>query len=672
MSENPSREQSHAASKIEDLRDQIRHHEYLYYVADNPEITDAEFDRLMRQLQALEAEHPELITPDSPSQRVGGKPREGFVKVAHSSPMLSLDNAFGEDELRAFDQRVKNLLGDEPYSYVAELKLDGLSMAVQYRDGKMAQALTRGDGILGEEVTENARTIRSIPLRLKGSHADWEARGEVVLNRKAFEKLNADREATGEPRFANPRNAAAGSLRILDPKITAARQLDYFVYFLFSQGKTALPTQSEALKKLDELGFKVNPKRKHCRNIDELLAFCRECEEQRDKLPFEIDGVVAKIDSVAQQDRLGWTAKFPRWAIAYKFAAQQAETVVVDIGVNVGRTGALTPGAMFRPVNVGGVMVSMSTLHNEDEIARLGLQIGDTVLVERAGDVIPKVVRVVSQGADRRPFHMPKVCPVCGGDVVRAEGEAITRCINTNCPARIKESILHFAARGVMDIDGMGEALVNQLVESGLVKNVADIYRLTLDDLLKLERMGKKSAEKILANIDASRSKPLPRVLNGLGIPFVGERTAQLLANAFGDLDKIAQASEDELQRAEEVGPKVSQSIHRFFQERHNRDLIERFREERFQFHYAAAPKTGGPLSGITFVLTGTFPTLSREEATARIEAAGGKVASSVSRKTNFVVAGEEAGTKLAKATALGVEVINEAALLEKLGEQAN
>jgi DNA ligase (NAD+) len=493
-----------------------------------------------------------------------------------------------------------------------------------------------------------------------------------VLNRKAFEKLNADREAVGEPRFANPRNAAAGSLRILDPKITAARQLDYFVYFLFSQGKTALPTQSEALKKLDDLGFKVNPKRKHCHNIDELLEFCRECEEKRDKLPFEIDGVVAKIDSVAQQDRLGWTAKFPRWAIAYKFAAQQAETVVVDIGVNVGRTGALTPGAMFRPVNVGGVMVSMSTLHNEDEIARLGLQIGDTVLVERAGDVIPKVVRVISQGADRRPFHMPKVCPVCGGDVVRAEGEAVTRCINTNCPARIKESILHFAARGVMDIDGMGEALVNQLVESGLVKNVADIYRLTLEDLLKLERMGKKSAEKILANIDASRAKPLPRVLNGLGIPFVGERTAQLLANAFGDLDKIAQASEDELQRAEEVGPKVSQSIHRFFQERHNRELIERFREERFQFHYAPAPKTGGPLSGLTFVLTGTFPTLSREEATARIEAAGGKVGSSVSRKTNFVVAGEDAGTKLAKATSLGIEVINEAALLEKLGEQAN
>lgn len=656
------------AQRIEALREQIRHHEYLYYVTDSPEISDAQFDELMRKLQALEAEHPELVTPDSPTQRVGGKPREGFVKIAHSSPMLSLDNAFGEDELRAFDQRVRNILGEEPYSYVAELKLDGLSMAVHYRDGKMVQALTRGDGVLGEEVTENARTIRSIPLRLKGSHGDWEARGEVVLNRKAFEKLNADRDAAGEPRFANPRNAAAGSLRVLDPKITASRQLDYFVYFLFQNGKNALSTQSEALKKLDELGFKVNPKRKHCRNIDDLLEFCKECEEQRERLPFEIDGVVAKIDSVAQQDRLGWTSKFPRWAIAYKFAAQQVETVVEDIAVNVGRTGALTPTAVLKPVNVGGVTVSMSTLHNEDEIGRLGLQIGDTVVIERAGDVIPKVLRVVSHGKHRKPFHMPKTCPVCGGDVVRAEGEAITRCINTNCPARIKESILHFAARGVMDIDGMGDALVNQLVDSGLVKNVADIYRLTLDDLLKLERMGQKSAQKILDNIDASRSKPLPRVLNGLGIPFVGERTAQLLADAFGDLDKIADATEEELQRAEEVGPKVSESIHRFFRERHNRNLIERFREEGFQFQYEAAPKTGGPLAGLTFVLTGTFPTLSRDEAKSRIEAAGGKVSGSVSKKTSFVVAGEEAGSKLDKAKELGIEVIDEPRLLEMLG----
>lgn len=674
MASNPTKDtasgggKDSVSGKIDDLREQIRHHEYLYYITDSPEITDAEYDKLMRRLQALEAEHPELITPDSPTQRVGGKPREGFTKVAHSSPMLSLDNAMGEDELRAFDQRVKGLLGEEKYSYVAELKLDGLSMAVHYREGKLAQALTRGDGVVGEEVTENARTIRSIPLRLKNSHADLEVRGEVVLNRKAFEKLNADREAAGEPRFANPRNAAAGSLRILDPKITAARQLDYFVYFLFAQGKTALPTQSEALKKLDELGFKVNPKRKHCRDIDELFEFCKECEAERDNLPFEIDGVVAKIDSVAQQDRLGWTAKAPRWAIAYKFAARQEETVVEDIVVNVGRTGALTPTAVLRPVVVGGVTVSMSTLHNEDEIGRLGLEIGDTVLVERAGDVIPKVVRVVSQGADRRPFHMPKICPVCGGDAVRVEGEAVTRCINTNCPARIKESILHFVARGVMDIDGMGEALVNQLVDTGLVKNVADIYRLTLDDLMKLDRMGRKSAEKIYANINLSRTKLLPRILNGMGIPFVGERTAQFLSDAFGSMDKIANATEEELQRAEEVGPRVSQSIRRFFDEPRNRELIERLRGEGFQFEYAAFRKTGGPLIGITFVLTGTFPTLSREEAKERIEAAGGKVASAVSKKTNFVVAGEEAGSKLDKARSLGIEVIDEAALMEKLG----
>jgi DNA ligase (NAD+) len=658
---------SSVSKRIEHLRDEIRRHEYLYHVKDSPEITDAEFDKLMRELKGLEEQHPDLLTPDSPTQRVGGKPREGFVKVAHSSPMLSLDNALGVDELRAFDKRVQGLLGDEKYVYVADLKLDGLSMAVHYREGRMSQALTRGDGVLGEEVTENARTIRSIPLRLKGSHQSIEVRGEVVLNRKAFEKLNADREAAGEPRFANPRNAAAGSLRILDPKVTASRQLDYFVYFLFADGRPMMPTQWEALERLVDLGFKVNPQRMVCRDIEELVEFCTAREAERDTLPFEIDGVVAKIDSVAQQERLGWTAKAPRWAIAFKFAARQAITTVRDITVNVGRTGALTPGAMFEPVNIGGVTVSMSTLHNEDEIERLGLQIGDQVLVERAGDVIPKVVRVVKEGEHRRPFRMPKVCPVCGGDVVRAEGEVISRCINTNCPARIKESILHFAARGVMDIDGMGEALVDQLVGSGMVKRVTDIYKLKLENLLELERMGKKSAEKILANINASRSKPLPRILNGLGIPFVGERTGQLLADAFGDLDKIANATEEELQQAEEVGPKVSQSIHRFFAERHNRELIEQLREEGFPFHYATTRKTGGPLSRMTFVLTGTFPSLTRDEAKAKIEAAGGKVAGSVSKKTKYVVAGDEAGSKLDKAKELGIEVIDEAALLKML-----
>ena len=660
------------AKKIEALREKLRHHEYLYHVLDSPEITDAEFDAMMRELKALETAHPEFLTPDSPTQRVGGKPREGFVKVPHSSPMLSLDNAVGEDELRAFDQRVRGLLKpDEAYAYVAELKMDGVSMAVHYHDGKLAQALTRGDGTIGEDVTENARTIRSIPLQLKGSHISREARGEVVLNRKAFERLNAEQEAQGARLFANPRNAAAGSLRVLDPGITASRQLEYFTYFLFADGKPACATQSEALEELKKLGFKVNPRSGHFKDIDGLAAFCKEWEEKRDTLPFEIDGVVVKVDSVEQQNRLGWTAKAPRWAIAYKFPARQEETLLESIEVNVGRTGAVTPWARLKPVNIGGVTVSKATLHNEDEIERLGVQGGDRVLVERAGDVIPKVVRVVSHGEHRMPFRMPKHCPVCGGEIVRAEGEAVSRCINTNCPARLKESVLHFAARGVMDIDGMGESLVSQLVDSGLVKNVADVYRLTLEDLVELERLGKKSAEKLLANIKSSRHQPLPRILSGLGIPFVGERTAQFLADAFGDLDKIVHADAEELQRAEEVGPKVAQSIQRFFHEKRNRDLIERLREEKLSFKYQPKRKAGGPLAGMTFVLTGTLPNLSREAAENLIEGAGGKVAGSVSRKTSYVVAGADPGSKLDKANTLGVKVIDEAALRELAGKSS-
>lgn len=630
---------------------------------DAPEITDAEYDKMMRELQALEEAHPELVTDDSPTQRVGGKPREGFVKVAHSSPMLSLDNALNEGELREFDRRVRDLLEGEEFEYVAELKLDGLSLAVHYREGKFAQAVTRGDGAIGEDVTENAKTIRSIPFRAKAE----EVRGEVVFNRKSFDKLNEDRAAAGLPVFANPRNAAAGSLRVLDPTITASRRLDYFSYYLVP----APATQHETLKELAGMGFKVNPNWRKCKDIEALVAFCKEWEEKRDELPYEIDGVVAKVDSVAQQQRLGWRHKAPRWAIAFKFPARQEETVVEDIGVSVGRTGTLTPGAFFRPVNVGGVMVSKATLHNEDEVERLGVQIGDTVLVERAGDVIPHVVRVVKEGEHRRPFRMPATCPVCGGEIVRAEGEAASRCININCPARLKETILHWAARGVMNIDGMGEALVDQLVDKGLVKNVADLYALKLDDLMGLERMGKKSAEKVLANIDASRRAPLPRILNGLGIPFVGERTGQFLAEEFGDLDKIAAADEDELQKAEEVGPKVSASIHRFFREKHNHALVEKLRDAGFSFTHAIKKREGGALAGKTVVLTGTLPNLAREEAKQRIEAAGGKVAGSVSKKTNFVVAGEEAGSKLDKARELGVEVIDEARLLAMIGDAA-
>ena len=638
---------------------------------DQPEITDAEFDVLMEELKRLEAEHPELITPDSPTQRVGGKPREGFVKVRHSSPMLSLDNALNEAEFLDFDRRVRQLLGGEPYRYVAELKLDGLSMAAHYREGLFVQAVTRGDGIEGEDVTENARTIRSLPLRVKSELRAFEVRGEVVMNRRAFEQLNLERDKQGLPRFANPRNAAAGSIRVLEPWITATRRLDYWAYFLLVEGQPYYASHWDSLEALAGMGFKVNPHRRLCADAEEVLEFWREWSERREALPYEIDGIVVKVDSVEQQRRLGWTAKAPRWAIAFKYAARQAETVVEEISVQVGRTGVLTPVAHLRPVEVGGVTVSRATLHNEDEIERLGLQIGDTVIIERSGDVIPKVVRVKAYGSPRRPFRMPSACPVCGGKVVREEGEVASRCINTNCPARLKESILHFASRGVMDIDGLGEALVDQLVDRGLVRSVADLYKLKLEDLLPLERMGRKSAEKLLRNIEESKQRPLPRVLTALGIRYVGERTAQFLAEAFGSLDAIAAADVETLQGVPEVGPRVAQSIYDFFREPRNRELVERLREAGLQFRYQAERRRGGPLEGLTFVLTGTLPTLTREQARAMIEAAGGKVTGSVSKKTDYVVAGEEAGSKLQKARELGIKVIDEATLRRMVGERA-
>ncbi|MGA2590186.1 MAG: NAD-dependent DNA ligase LigA [Bryobacteraceae bacterium] len=658
------------AAQIAKLRETLRHHERLYYVLDQPEISDAEYDALMRELRDLESRHPELMTPDSPTQRVGGKPREGFVKVAHSSPMLSLDNALNEGELRDFDRRVRELLHGGEFRYVTELKLDGLSMAAHYRDGQFIQAVTRGDGVVGEEVTENARTIRSLPLSVSSKLAQFEVRGETVMNRRAFERLNAERDEHGLSRFANPRNAAAGSLRVLEPSITASRRLDYYTYFLQVDGAPAFDRHWESLEELARMGFKVNAKRRLCRDVDEVLAFCAEWEAQREQLPYEIDGVVVKVDSIAQQQQLGYTAKAPRWAIAYKYPARQALTTVENIEIQVGRTGALTPVAHLAPVEVSGVTVSRATLHNEDEIARLGLEIGDTVVIERSGDVIPKVVRVQSQGSYRKPFRMPAACPVCGGKVVREEGEAASRCININCPARLKESILHFSARGVMNIDGLGDALVDQLVDRGMVRSVADIYDLTLAQLVSLERMGAKSAGNVIRNIDKSKQNPLPRVLTALGIRFVGERTAVFLAEAFGSLDKIAQASMEELQRAEEVGPKVAESIYQFFREPHNQELVDRLRAAGLRFEYEVRRKKGGPLAGFTFVLTGTLPNLSREEATRAIVSAGGKVSSAVSGKTSYVVAGEDAGSKLDKAISLGVQVIDEQRLLEMAGKQ--
>lgn len=653
--------------EAEELREAIRHHEYQYYVLDQPEISDAEYDELMRRLQKLEQAHPELITPDSPTVRVGGKPREGFQKVPHSSPMLSLDNALNEEELRAFDQRVRDLLGSAPFRYVAELKMDGLSMAARYRDGLFRQGITRGDGTTGEDVTENARTIRSMPLRVE-AREPFEVRGEIVMNRRAFERLNTEREEQGLTRFANPRNAAAGSLRLLEPGVTASRRLDFYTYFVFDEhGRNLFDRHWDALEWLNRHHFKVNPRRRLCADIDQALDFCREWESQRETLPYEIDGVVLKVDSVAQQQRLGYTAKAPRWAIAFKYAARQVETEVVDISVQVGRTGALTPVAHLKPMVVSGVTVSRATLHNEDEIARLGLQIGDTVIVERSGDVIPKVVRVKMQGTHRKLFRMPRTCPVCEGRIVREEGEAASRCINLNCPARLKESIRHFASRGVMNIDGLGDALIDQLVDSGMVQSVADLYELKAEQLSNLERMGPKSAANIVRNIDRSRGLPMPRVISALGIRFVGERTADLLAEHFGSIDKIAAATIEELQQAEEVGPKVAESIFDFFRESHNRQLIERLKTANLTFEHTVKHRKEGPLTGMTFVITGVLPRMTREEAKATIEAAGGKVAAAVSRKTTWVIAGDDAGAKLEKARSLKIPVITEDQLLAML-----
>ncbi len=659
-------ETANISRTIDRLRETLRRHEHLYYVLDRPEISDAEYDALMLRLKELETAHPELAAPDSPTQRVGGQPREGFVKVAHSSPMLSLDNALNEGELREFDRRVRDSLAGEEFFYVAELKLDGLSMAAHFHAGRFVQAITRGDGQVGEDVTANARTIRSLPLRVPDAPAAFEVRGEALMNRRAFDRLNAERESAGLERFANPRNAAAGALRALDPAVTSTRSLDYHVYFLFENGQPVYPSHWESLEALHRMGFKVNSHRRRCADIAEALAFFTDVEAKRDTLPYEIDGVVLKVDSIDQQRRLGWTAKAPRWAIAYKFPARQEETEVENIEVQVGRTGALTPVAWLKPVVVGGVTVSRATLHNEDEIERLGVQIGDRVLIARSGDVIPKVVRVVHPGAHRRPFAMPAHCPVCGGGIVRDPGGVASRCVNTNCPARLKESVLHFAARGVMDIDGLGDVLADQLVDRGLVTSVADLYALTVDQLASLDRMGAKSAQKVWDNIQHSRQRPLPRVLNGLGIPFVGERTAQILAGAFGDLDSIAAAGLDQLQQAEEVGPKVAASIRGFFDEPRNRELVERLRAQGLVFTHQRTVKSG-KLDGKTFVLTGTLPALTREEAKARIEAAGGKVAAAVSKKTHYVVAGSDAGSKLKKAQTLGVEIIDEAALLDML-----
>jgi DNA ligase (NAD+) len=677
----PTRETTEA------LRDSIRRHEHLYYVLDAPEIDDPAFDALMRELKEIEANHPEWVTPDSPTQRVGGKPKEGFLKVPHSRPMLSLDNVNTPEDLADWDRRVRALSGDAPIDYVTELKLDGLSLALHYTASAsggavLARAITRGDGTIGEDVTSNVRTIRSVPLSISKETlrksklpVPFEVRGEVVMPTSAFLKLNQERESLGQAPAANPRNAAAGTIRTIEPNIVAQRRLDFYGYFALqlaagAEGENAFSTQVETLDALSAAGFRVNPHPGPLHTLEQLQTFVARAEEQRADLGYEIDGVVIKVDSTPLQKRLGFTGKAPRWAVAYKFTARGGVTRLEDITVQVGRTGKLTPVAVLSAVAIGGITVTRATLHNADEIERLGVKIGDFVRVERGGDVIPKIVEVVDDKdhpRGHRTFHFPTHCPVCGSEIVRTEGEADYRCVNVDCPARLRESLLHFASRNVMNIDGMGEAVVTQLMERGLVHSIADLYSLSSEALLTLERIGQKTADSLIAEITQSKKAPLDRVLFGLGIRFVGERTAQLLAEAFGSMDALMAASVDDLERVQEVGPRVAAAVHEFFAEPRNRELIERLRTAGLTFT-AEKRKRSAKLEGLTFVLTGTLPTLSREDAKERIEAAGGRVSGSVSKKTSYVVAGDDAGSKLDKARDLKVPVIGEPELLEMLG----
>ena len=687
--------------KIDALRDKIRHHEHLYYVLDKPAISDAEYDDLVRELQRIEKEHPELITPDSPTQRVGGKPKEGFAKVAHSRPMLSIDNVTSEEELRDWDRRVRSLAGETAQiGYVCEYKMDGLSMALQYHaaaDGSshLARGLTRGNGTIGEDVTTNVRTIRSVPLSIPaatlkkaGVPATFEVRGEIVMPLKAFVKANEERVAQGLEPAANPRNYAAGTIRTLEPNIVAQRRLDFYAYFLLTEtGEDLLPEQSEALDALTAIGFRVNPHREAITSIEKVLDFVQKAEVNRADLGYEIDGVVIKVNSAQVQRRLGYTGRAPRWAVAFKFTARGGITQVEDIRIQVGRTGKLTPVAVLAPVSIGGTTVSRATLHNADQIESLGLLIGDYVKVERGGDVIPKVVEVVEDAEHprgRKKFHFPKHCPVCGTEIHRTEGEADYRCVNIDCPARLAGSLLHFASRGVMNIEGLGDAVVLGLLEHKLVSSIADLYTLTDEKLAQLQHevvthdkktgeektrmqalLGPKERADLLAEIEASKKAPLDRVLFGLGIRFVGARTAQLLAEEFGSMEALMAASAEDLERVNEVGPRVSEAIREFFDESRNRDLVHRLEKAGLKPTAEKRKKTS-QLEGLTFVLTGTLPNLSREDAKARIESAGGRVSGSVSKKTNYVVAGEEAGSKLDKAKELGVSVIDESGL-EKL-----
>ncbi|MDD5009953.1 MAG: NAD-dependent DNA ligase LigA [Syntrophorhabdaceae bacterium] len=661
-----------AQKRIEELREAIEYHNHRYYVLDDPVISDAEYDALMRELQELESKYPEFISPYSPTQRVGAQPLEGFTAVPHAIPMLSLANAMTVEEVADFDKRVKKILNAGDVDYVMEVKIDGLAVELIYVNGEFLQGSTRGNGFVGENITQNLRTINAIPMRLIQSPGipvpeHLEVRGEVYMGRKEFEALNQQKELTGEPLFANPRNAASGSMRQLDPRITAGRKLSIFCYAPGRISGIRFQTHMEFLDCLKRWGFRVNPYVKLCRNIDDILAHYQYIRDIRDQIPYEIDGTVIKVNRLDYQEQLGTVSRSPRWAVAFKFEAHEERTVVEDIEVSVGRTGALTPVAILRPVMIGGVEVSRATLHNEDEIKRKDIMIGDTVMVSRAGDVIPEVIRVIKEERHRdvKPFSMPGTCPVCNEPVVRPPGEAIRRCININCPAQIKGSIEHFASKRAMDIDGLGTKLVEQLVDKKIIRDVSDLYYLKTEDLISLERMAEKSAQNIIDAINVSRRRPFGRFIYGLGIRHVGEHIAGLLAERFGDIHELTKADTEALLRIPEIGPEVANSITSFFDDTKNRETIERILTGGVTIEYGKTDK--GKLDGLLFLFTGTLKSMSRDEARQKVEELGGKTATSISQKVTHLVAGEEAGSKLEKAKKLGIQILSEEELLQTI-----
>ncbi|WP_434577651.1 NAD-dependent DNA ligase LigA [Thermoanaerobacterium thermosaccharolyticum] len=645
--------------RINELRDKLNHHNYMYYVLDRPEIPDYEYDMMMRELIKLEEEHPEFKTPDSPTQRIGGEPVKEFEPFTHVVVMQSLANAFTEGELRDFDRRVRSSVGD--VEYVVELKIDGLSVELIYENGIFTIGSTRGDGYVGENVTNNLKTIKSIPLRLK-DNLNLIVRGEVFMPRASFEKLNEERELNGESLFANPRNAAAGSLRQLNPKITAKRDLDIFVFNLQRIEGVELKTHVEALEFLKEQGFKVSPHLKKCKNIDEVIEDINYIRTIRDSLPYDTDGAVVKVNDLEKREILGSTVKDPRWAIAFKYPAERQKTKVKDIIVQVGRTGALTPTAILEPVKIAGSIVSRATLHNEDYIKEKDIRIGDTVIIQKAGEVIPEVVSVVVEDrkGHEKYFNMPDTCPECGATTVRLPGEAVTRCTGLNCPAKLKRGIIHFASKDAMDIDGLGPAVIGQLLDNHLIHNIADLYYLKYDDLIKLDRMGDKSVKNLLNAIEESKGRDLDRVIFGLGIDLIGSKAASILANHFKTMDSLEEATFDELTDIEEVGPKMADSIIAFFKEKQNREILDKLKKAGVNMVKKKSENTSNIFDGLTFVLTGTLSSYTRDEAKQLIEERGGKVTGSVSKKTNYVVAGTDPGSKLSKAQQLGVKVIDE------------